>query len=92
MAMSDDSFAMLLAEPFFAGYANRPVSDAFKQSAVPGVPSCRCWKHMDATVIGRLDGSKAPMPLQGPNLHGSARLADLGDHLEQVLHMSRVPC
>jgi hypothetical protein len=75
MALSGDSFAMLLAEPFFAGDTNKPASDAFKQSGVPGAvvqPSEKRGRDRGQALLRRRQGTDAVAGTLPPRI-GAAR-------------------
>ncbi|WP_298830963.1 VOC family protein [uncultured Piscinibacter sp.] len=50
MVIADDSFAMLLAEPFFQGFTKKPVADARNSTEVLVALSCANAAEVDAMV------------------------------------------
>jgi hypothetical protein len=71
MAVSGDSFAMLLAEPIFAGDTNKPVSDAFKQSGLPSAvvqPSEKRGRDRGQALLRRRQGTDAAAGTMPPRI------------------------
>lgn len=68
MVISEDIFAMLLAEPFFQTFTKKPIADARKSTEVLVCLSCESRTEVDALVKKALAaGGTAP---NAPQDHG----------------------
>ncbi len=62
MPFGEDSFAMLLAEPFFQGFTKKPVADATKSTEVLLALSCESVAEVDQMVAKAVAaGGRAPV-------------------------------
>ena len=62
MLIGEDSFAMLLAEPFFEGFTKKPVADAAKSTEVLVALSCDSVAEVDDMVARAIAaGGRAPV-------------------------------
>ena len=65
MVISEDSYAMLLTEPFFQGFTKKPVADATLSTEVLVCLSCESREEVDELVRKALAaGGRAPNPVQ----------------------------
>ncbi|BBB67744.1 extradiol dioxygenase [Undibacterium sp. YM2] len=61
MIMGENLFVMLLVEEFFAGFTNKPISDAHERTEVLNCLSCDSREHVDSLVAkARAAGATVP--------------------------------
>lgn len=88
MIISDEIYAMLLTEPFFAGFTHKQICDAHKSTEVMLCLSCESREKVDSQVAlaaasgGRIHGE--------PKDHGFMyyhAFEDPDGHIWELLHM-----
>lgn len=94
MIIGDDSFVMLLAEPFFAGFTPKPIADATKATEVLVCLSCDGRTQVDEMVrIAVAEGGTAPVPPKDHGFMYQHGFTDLDGHMWELafMDMSRMP-
>lgn len=92
MIISDSIFVMLLVESFFAGFTNRPISDARQQTEVITCLSATSRTAVDALVDTALKaGASEPMPARDYGFMYQRGFQDLDGHLWEIAHMDGQP-
>jgi predicted lactoylglutathione lyase len=90
--ISDTIMLMLLTEPFFATFINRPISDARKQAQVIIALSSPSRAAVDATLVKVLEaGGTEPTPARDHGFMYQRSFEDLDGHLWEVAHMDGEP-
>lgn len=88
MEVSDAIFVMLLVEPFFQGFTNKPVADATKATEVLIALSCDSREEVQALVKKALAaGATTPMPPQDHGFMFQHGFTDLDGHMWEVFYM-----
>lgn len=88
MVIADNIFAMLLVEPFFQTFTNKPVADAGKGTEVLVCLSCASRAEVDELVRKALAaGGTAPMPVQDHGFMYGHGFTDLDGHMWEVAYM-----
>lgn len=88
MAIADNIFAMLLAEPFFQGFTKKPVADATKSTEVLVALSCESAAEVDALVAKALAaGGRAPVQRVDHGFMVQHGFEDLDGHQWEVFWM-----
>jgi predicted lactoylglutathione lyase len=88
MVVSEQIFVMLLVEPFFKGFTNKPVADATKATEVLIALSFDTREEVDAIVKKAVDaGATTPMPPQDHGFMYQHGFTDLDGHMWEVFHM-----
>ena len=88
MVISEDSFVMLLVEPFFQGFTKKPVADARKGTEVLVCLSCESREEVDALVRKALAaGGTAPNAPQDHGFMYGHGFEDLDGHLWELMWM-----
>lgn len=83
---------MLLLEPFFATFINRPIADARKQAQVILALSSPSRPAVDATLEKVLAaGGSEPTPARDYGFMYQRSFEDLDGHLWEVAHMDGEP-
>jgi predicted lactoylglutathione lyase len=90
MVISEDhSYAMLLVEPFFQGFTQKPIADATQTTEVLIALSCDSREDVDDMVKKALAaGGTAPNPPQDHGFMYSHGFTDLDGHVWEVFWMS----
>lgn len=92
MIIADDSFVMLLVEPFFAGFTPKPLADAHRHTEVLVALSCDSREEVDALVASALAaGGKTPMPARDLGFMYQHGFEDPDGHLWELAYMSGMP-
>ena len=88
MIISDESFVMLLAEPYFKGFTPKPVADARKSTEVLVALSAENRGKVDAMVREALaaGGSSYAEPKDHGFMYQHG-FQDLDGHIWEVFHM-----
>ena len=60
MIISDDAYAMLLAEPFFKGFTKKEIADTTKSNEALIAISCDSKAEVDEIVRKAIDGGGSP--------------------------------
>ncbi|HDS0924537.1 VOC family protein [Pseudomonas sp. K5] len=90
--ISDTIMLMLLLEPFFATFINRPIGDARKQAQVILALSSPSRPAVDATLEKVLAaGGSEPTPARDYGFMYQRSFEDLDGHLWEVAHMDGEP-
>ena len=88
MVVSDQIFVMLLVEPFFKGFTNKPVADATKSTEVLIALSCDSRAEVESLVKKATEGgATTPMPPQDHGFMYQHGFTDLDGHMWEVFHM-----
>ena len=89
MVVSDEhNYVMLLVEPFFKGFTNKPVADATKGTEVLICLSCSSRDEVDELVKKALAaGGTAPMPAQDHGFMYGHGFTDLDGHMWELMFM-----
>lgn len=92
MIVGDGSYVMLLVEPFFATFIDRPVADARGSAQVLLALSAGSREEVDAMVASAVEAGgrtfRAPQDLGFMYQHA---FEDLDGHLWEVAHMRDAP-
>lgn len=92
MLVSDDSFVMLLVEPYFATFTRKPVSDARTQTEVLIALSCDSREAVQAVVEKAVAaGGSTPIEAKDHGFMYQHGFEDLDGHQWEVFHMSAMP-
>ena len=88
MIIADDSYVMLLAEPFFKGFIKKEISDARQSTEVLICLSCSNRQEVDALTDKALSagGTLAREP-QDLGFMYSQAFEDLDGHIWELMHM-----
>lgn len=89
MVVSEDhNYVMLLVEPFFKGFTNKPITDATQGTEVLICLSCESREEVDSLVSKALAaGGTAPMPAQDHGFMYGHGFTDLDGHMWEVMYM-----
>jgi predicted lactoylglutathione lyase len=89
MVVSEDhNFVMLLVEPFFATFTNKPISDATKATEVLIALDCESRAEVDDLVKKALaGGATAPRPVQDHGFMYGHGFTDLDGHIWELFWM-----
>jgi predicted lactoylglutathione lyase len=88
MVISDNIFAMLLAEPFFQTFTKKNIADARETTEVLVCLSCDSREEVDQLVRKALAaGGKAPMPTQDLGFMYGHGFEDLDGHQWELVYM-----
>ena len=88
MVISDNIFAMLLAEPFFQTFTKKNIADARETTEVLVCLSCDSREEVDELVRKALAaGGKAPMPTQDLGFMYGHGFEDLDGHQWELVYM-----
>jgi len=88
MVVSDSIFVMLLVEPFFQGFTNKPVADATKATEVLIALDCASREEVDALVKKAITaGATTPMKAQDHGFMYQHGFTDLDGHMWEVFWM-----
>lgn len=92
MVVSEHIQVMLLVEPFFAGFTNKPVADAFAATEVLVALALDSRDEVDGMVAKALAaGARAPMPARDLGFMYQHGFEDLDGHQWEVFHMAAMP-
>ena len=92
MVISDTIYAMLLTEPFFAGFTKKPIVDAKQATEVLVCLSCESRDEVDQLVAKALEaGGKAPNPVQDHGFMYGHGFEDIDGHQWELVFMSGEP-
>lgn len=92
MVVADNIFVMLLAEPFFQTFTQKPVADATRGTEVLLCLSCDSREAVDAQVAKALAaGGRAPNAAQDHGFMYVHGFEDLDGHLWELAFMSGMP-
>jgi len=92
MVVSDSIFVMLLVEPFFKGFTNKPLCDARSRTEVITCLSADSRAEVDRLVDAALAaGASEPMPARDLGFMYQRGFQDLGGHLWEIAHMDGEP-
>ena len=84
----DNNYVMLLVEPFFQGFTNKPITDATQGTEVLICLSCESREEVDDLVKKALAaGGTAPMPPQDHGFMYGHGFTDLDGHMWELMHM-----
>ena len=88
MIVADDSYVMLLTEPFFQGFTKKPVSDARKSTEVLICLSCQSRDEVDDLVRKAVAaGGNTPVPAQDHGFMYGHGFEDLDGHQWELMYM-----
>ncbi|RNF82058.1 VOC family protein [Montanilutibacter psychrotolerans] len=88
MIVSDDIYVMLLVEPFFQGFTNKPISDAHKATEVLLCVSAESRAAVDALVDKAIAaGANSPNEAKDYGFMYQRGYEDLDGHVWEVMHM-----
>jgi predicted lactoylglutathione lyase len=88
MVVSEDIFVMLLVEPFFQGFTQKPIADARRSTEVLVCLSCESREEVDGFVQKALAaGGRAPNAKQDHGFMYAHGFEDLDGHLWEVVWM-----
>lgn len=88
MVISEESYVMLLVEPFFQTFTKKPVADARKATEVINCLSCDSRAEVDALVKKALAaGGTAPNAPQDHGFMYGHGFEDLDGHVWEVMWM-----
>jgi predicted lactoylglutathione lyase len=92
MIIGEDSFVMLLVEPFFRGFTSKPLSDATKATEVILSLSVESRAAVDELVARAVAaGGTTPRPAQDHGFMYQHGYDDLDGHAWEVFHMPSSP-
>ena len=92
MIVSDDIFVMLLVEPFFATFVDKPIIDARKSVEVITALTLDSRERVDDLMEKALAaGASEPRPVQDLGFMYNRSYEDLDGHLWELVHMSGDP-
>jgi len=87
---ADHNYVMLLVEPFFKGFTNKPVADASKSTEVLICLSCESRDEVDTLVKKAIAaGGTSPMPAQDHGFMYGHGFTDLDGHMWELMHMDQ---
>jgi hypothetical protein len=88
MVVADGIAVMLLAEPFFRTFTNKPVADARRGTEVLVCLSCESRAEVDDLVRKAVAaGGTAPMPVQDHGFMYGHGFTDLDGHMWELGYM-----
>lgn len=88
MVVADNIFVMLLVEPFFKGFTNKPVADATRATEVLIALDCDTREEVDAMVKKAVAlGATTPMAPQDHGFMYQHGFTDLDGHMWEVFYM-----
>lgn len=88
MVISDTIYVMLLVEPFFKGFTNKPVADATKSTEVLIALDCESRAAVEEMVKRAVSlGATTPMPPQDHGFMYQHGFTDLDGHMWEVFYM-----
>jgi predicted lactoylglutathione lyase len=88
MIIGENIFAMLLVEPFFKGFTDKPIADAKKTTEVINCLSCESRSEVDAMVTkAKKAGGLVPRAPQDHGFMYQHGFEDLDGHIWEVAYM-----
>ena len=91
LVISDDSFVMLLVEPFFKTFTRKPVANAHETTEVLIALSCSSRSEVDQMVAKAVAaGATAPNPPQDHGFMYGHGFTDLDGHVWELVYMDSV--
>ena len=88
MVVSESIYVMLLVEPFFKGFTNKPVADATQATEVLIALSCDNREEVETLVKKAVAaGATTPMAPQDHGFMFQHGFTDLDGHMWEVFHM-----
>ena len=92
MVVADDIFVMLLTEPFFRSFIDKPLADAHAQTEVLVCLSCDSDAEVDALVAKAVAaGGKAHREPQDHGFMYGHGFEDPDGHIWELVHMRAMP-
>ncbi|KQW68687.1 VOC family protein [Methylibium sp. Root1272] len=92
LVLAPNLYAMLLTEPFFKGFTDKPIADARQTTEVLVCLSCESRAEVDALVAKALAaGATVPRPPQDHGFMYGHGYEDLDGHIWELVHMSGDP-
>ena len=92
MVVADDIFVMLLTEPFFRSFIDKPLADAHAQTEVLVCLSCDSDAEVDALVAKAVAaGGKAHREPQDHGFMYGHGFEDPDGHIWELVHMRGMP-
>ena len=92
MVVADDIFVMLLTEPFFRSFIDKPLADAHAQTEVLVCLSCVSDAEVDALVAKAVAaGGKAHRTPQDHGFMYGHGFEDPDGHIWELVHMRGMP-
>lgn len=92
MVVADDIFVMLLTEPFFRSFIDKPLADAHAQTEVLVCLSCDSDAEVDALVAKAVAaGGKAHRKPQDHGFMYGHGFEDPDGHIWELVHMRGMP-
>jgi hypothetical protein len=89
LVLGENLYAMLLIEPFFAGFTGKPVADAHRSTEVLTCLSCDSRAAVDALVAKALAaGGTAPRQPQDHGFMYVHGFEDLDGHIWELAYMA----
>lgn len=88
LVLGENLFAMLLVEPFFAGFTSKPIVKAHEAIEVLTCLSCGSRAEVDALVAKALAaGGRVPRAAQDHGFMYAHGFEDLDGHIWELVHM-----
>ena len=92
LVISDTIHAMLLTEPFFKTFIDKPIANAHETTEVLNCLSCESREEVDSLVAKALAaGGKAPRAPQDHGFMYAHGFEDLDGHIWELCYMSGAP-
>ncbi len=92
MIVSEDIYVMLLTEPFFQGFTNKPVADARKSTEVLLCLSCDSRAAVDDMAArAKAAGGSWPNPPKDHGFMYQHGFEDLDGHMWELAYMEGMP-
>ena len=92
MIVSEDIYVMLLTEPFFQGFTNKPVADARKSTEVLLCLSCDSRAAVDDMAArAKVAGGSWPNPPKDHGFMYQHGFEDLDGHMWELAYMEGMP-
>jgi uncharacterized protein len=92
LVLGEHSFAMLLTEPFFAGFTPKPIGDAHKTTSALIALSCASREKVDELVnLALAGGATTPQPPVDHGFMYQHGFHDLDGHVWEVFWMAAQP-
>lgn len=92
LVLGDNLFAMLLTEPFFAGFTPKPIGDAHQNTSALIALSCESRSRVDELVkLAVAGGATTPQPAVDHGFMYQHGFHDLDGHVWEVCWMAPQP-
>ncbi len=92
MVISESIYVMLLTQPFFQQFSNKPIADAHTHTEVINALSAPSRKAVDELVDKALAaGGSEPQPARDLGFMYQRGFQDLDGHLWEIAHMDGEP-